>query len=120
MPPLQPLQNFRSKRMEKLTEALPVPFKKADFSDFGNNKNDLFLHSIFLRLNDNLIIRFFEQGVEASTYDPVHKFWATEGELVWSRESLLTIGEMRSSNMIMTRCGAERSAPTCLSRTYDG
>ncbi|MBD9000367.1 MAG: hypothetical protein EGQ92_09370 [Lactobacillus ruminis] len=36
------------------------------------------------------------EGVEASAYDPVRKLWATEGELVSSRESLLAIGGMRA------------------------
>mgnify|MGYP004462215379 FL=1 len=36
------------------------------------------------------------QGVEASAYDPVRKLWATEGELVSSRETLLAIGGMRA------------------------
>ena len=36
------------------------------------------------------------QGVEASGHEPVRKLWATEGELVSSRESLLAIGGMRA------------------------
>ena len=36
------------------------------------------------------------QGVEASGHEPVRKHWATEGELVSSRESLLAIGGMRA------------------------
>ena len=36
------------------------------------------------------------QGVKASAHDPVRKLWATEGDLVSSRESLLAIGGMRA------------------------
>ncbi|EGX98605.1 hypothetical protein ANHS_836, partial [Ligilactobacillus ruminis ATCC 25644] len=36
------------------------------------------------------------QGVEASGHDPVRKLWATEGELVSSRETLVAIGGMRA------------------------
>ena len=31
------------------------------------------------------------QGVKPNAHDPVRKLWATEGELVSSRESLLAI-----------------------------
>ena len=40
------------------------------------------------------------QGVEASAHDPVRKLWATEGELVSSRESLLAIGGMRAETRL--------------------
>ncbi len=59
-------------------------------------------------MNDNLIIRFFEQGVEASAYDPVRKLWTTEGKLVSSRESLLAIGGMRAETRF--RQGVEPNA----------
>ena len=48
------------------------------------------------------------QGVEASAYDPVRKLWATEGELVSSRESLLAIGGMRAETRF--RQGVEPNA----------
>ena len=38
--------------------------------------------------------------MEASGHDPVCKLWATEGELVSSRESLLAIGGMRAGTRL--------------------
>ena len=38
--------------------------------------------------------------MEASGHDPVRKLWATEGELVSSRESLLAIGGMRAGTRL--------------------
>ena len=38
--------------------------------------------------------------MEASGHEPVRKLWATEGELVSSRESLLAIGGMRAGTRL--------------------
>ena len=46
--------------------------------------------------------------MEASGHEPVRKLWATEGELVSSRESLLAIGGMRAGTRF--RQGVEASA----------
>ena len=43
--------------------------------------------------------------MEASAYEPVRKHWATEGELVSSRKSLVAIGGMRAGTRL--RQGAE-------------
>ena len=40
-------------------------------------------------------LSLIKQGVKASGHESVRKLWATEGELVSSRESLLAIGETR-------------------------
>ena len=46
--------------------------------------------------------------MEASGYGPVRKQWATEGELVSSRETLVAIGGMRAETRL--RQGVEPNA----------
>ena len=45
-------------------------------------------------------LSLIKQGVEASGHESVRKLWATEGELVSSRESLLAIGGMRGETRL--------------------
>ena len=51
------------------------------------------------------------EGVEASGHEPVRKLWATEGELVSSRESLLAIGGMRAETRLRQGVKANAHEP---------
>ena len=51
--------------------------------------------------------------MEASGHDPVRKLWATEGELVSSRESLLAIGGMRAGTRLGQGVEASGHDPVC-------